>query len=180
MGAPKTTANGARRGRPPKFGRPGQVVALTLPPDVVRALRRVDTDLAWAIVTLVGKQPTEQLRSRPPDCELVRVGGRGSLIVVNRAVFKQLPGVQVIPLYGNRGFLALEEGRGMADLELAVIDRLASRSIDAEEAEALQGLRAQLRKWRLDPRLRCRTRTIIIVERAPGTAEPVRPSAAAV
>ena len=41
-----------KRGRPPKFGRPGQVVALTLPEEVVAGLRRIDPDVAWAVVRL--------------------------------------------------------------------------------------------------------------------------------
>ena len=44
-----------KRGRPPKFGRPGRVVALTLPEEVVLGLRKVNADLAWAIVTLFEK-----------------------------------------------------------------------------------------------------------------------------
>ncbi len=41
--------------------------------------------------------------------------------------FKNLAGVSIIPLADGRGFLALEAGRGVSDLELAVIDRLESR-----------------------------------------------------
>src|SRR5207244_1618912 len=35
-----------RPGRPPKFGRPGELVAVTLPSDVIRGLRQIDDDLA--------------------------------------------------------------------------------------------------------------------------------------
>src|SRR5579872_5190556 len=49
------TARG-KRGRPPKFGRPGQFVALTLPEEVVAGLRRIDADLAWAVVRLFEKE----------------------------------------------------------------------------------------------------------------------------
>jgi len=38
-----------KRGRPPKFGRPSQMVALTLPEEVVRDCGRIDDDIAWAI-----------------------------------------------------------------------------------------------------------------------------------
>ena len=41
------------RGRPPKFGRPSQFVALTLPEEVVAGLRRIDADVAWAVVSAV-------------------------------------------------------------------------------------------------------------------------------
>src|SRR5205814_914451 len=39
-----------KRGRPPKFGRPSRLVALTLPTQVIRGLRKLHPDLAWAIV----------------------------------------------------------------------------------------------------------------------------------
>jgi len=35
-----------------------------------------------------------------------------------------MPGVHIIPPGATRAFLALEPGRGMSDLEVAVIDRL--------------------------------------------------------
>ena len=38
-----------RRGRPPKFGRPAQLVTLTLPEDVISWLSTIDPDLGWAI-----------------------------------------------------------------------------------------------------------------------------------
>ena len=43
----------AKRGRPTKFGRASRVVALTLPEDVLSALRHVHPDPARAIVKLV-------------------------------------------------------------------------------------------------------------------------------
>ncbi len=158
-----------KRGRPPKFGRPSEVVALTLPSEVVRSLRSVHPDLAWAIVTLFEKTPrrTPPPAEPVPDAELVAIAERRSLIVVNRATVRTLPGIHIVPLAGDRAFLALEPGRGMADLELAVIDRLDDRALDARERTALRRLRAQLRAWRRDPGLRFATRAIIVVERAP-------------
>jgi len=157
-----------RRGRPLKFARPSQVVALTLPEDVISGLRQVHPDLARAIVTLFERRAGERADdpSSQPDAELVKVGGRESLIVVNRSVFKSLPGVNIIPLDGERAFLALEPDKGMADLELSVVDRLESHDADASEREALRALRASLREWRQEPTLRFLTRAIIVVERA--------------
>lgn len=164
-----------KRGRPPKFGRPGQVVALTLPEEVVRGLRRVHPDLAWAIVTLFEKRPPAAAMEEQADAELVTIADRRSLIVVNRAVFKRLPGVSIIPLAGNRAFLALEPGRGMADLELAVIDRLEDSSLPPRERKAVKALRSQLTRWRHDRALRFHTRAIIVVERV--VERPARPGA---
>jgi hypothetical protein len=144
------------------------VVAITLPDEVVRGLKRIHSDLAWAIVRLFERRSR---RIAPeagpcPDCALVGVTGGRSLIVVNRHVVKALPGVNMIPLDGDRAFLALDRDSGVADLELAVLDRLADRSIRARERTALARLRAQLRRWRRDPALDCQTRAIIVVHRA--------------
>jgi len=85
--------------------------------------------------------------------------------VVNRAAVKRLPGVQIIPLNGHRAFLALEPGRGMPDLELAVRDRLDDRAVNGRERQALTELRSLLARWRRDRRLRVESRSIIVVER---------------
>jgi hypothetical protein len=155
-----------RRGRPSKFGRPSHVVALTLPEDVIRGLRKVHPDIAWAIVRLFEKRPNRAPdEAAQPDAELVTIAERRSLIVVNRAIFKSLPGISIIPLTANRAFLALDVGRGMTDLELAVIDRLDDPASERRERAALKGLRAQLRAWRHDRTLRIHTRAIIVVER---------------
>jgi hypothetical protein len=156
----------ARRGRPPKFGRPGHVVALTLPDDVVRGLRRVDPDVARAIVALFEKSGTRSTaRASQPDVELVSIADRRSLIVVNRSVFQHLAGVSIVPLHGDRAFLALDPGRGMSDLELAVVDSLERSDLDPRERTALRALREELRSWRHDRSLRFHYRSIIVVER---------------
>jgi len=144
------------------------VVAITLPHEAIRGLKRIHADLAWAIVRLLQKRSTspDGARHAGSDSELVSVAHGRSLIVVNRKVFEELPGVNLIPLHGDRAFLALDQDAGVADLELAVVDRMAQRSIDARERAALVELRAHLRRWRRDPALRCRTRSIIVIERA--------------
>jgi hypothetical protein len=158
----------AKRGRPSKFGRPSQLVALTLPEEVVRGLHKVHPDLAWAVVKLFEKRPE---RPAAPDAhqgsELARIAARHSLIVVNPQILKSLPGVSIVPLAGagDRAFLALDPGRGVTDLELAVGDRLEDPSVAANERKALKDLRAQLRSWRHDRSLRFHARTIIVVER---------------
>ena len=164
----KTTSS--RRGRPSKFGRPSQVVALTLPDDIVRGLRKIDTDLGWAIVTLAEKSPARAAgeSDAQPDVELVTIADRRSLIVVNRAAISHLRGVNIVPLHGDRAFLALDAGRGMTDLELAVIDSLDDPLVEARERKALLKLRAQLRAWRHDRTLRFHSRSIIVVERLSG------------
>ncbi len=158
----------ARRGRPPKFGQPGQVVALTLPQKTIRGLRKVHSDLAWAIVTLFENGSPKRAIGPAADAELVTIADRQSLIVVNRAVFKRLPGVNIIPLNGSHAFLALDPGQGLADLELAALDRFDDPAIDVRERRALRTFRTQLKRWREDRALRFHTRAIIVVERRRG------------
>lgn len=157
-----------KRGRPPKFGRPSRVVAVTLPEETIRGLRKLHPDLAWSIVTLFEKRPAMSHERAQPSAELIEIADRRSLIVVNGTVIRRLPGVHIIPLNGDRAFLALESGLGMADLELAVRDRLDQASVKARERAALEELRALLSKWRRDRRLRVYSRAIIVVERTAG------------
>ena len=83
--------------------------------------------------------------------------------MVNSAVIQSLPGVNVVPLDATRAFLAMEPGRGISDLELAVIDRL-DDAVETRERQALDQLRRQLKAWRRDPALRFHSRSIIVVE----------------
>jgi hypothetical protein len=145
------------------------VVSLTLPDDALQALNRVDPDPGWAIVKLLEQEPRgDATEVRQRDVELAQIAARRSLIVVSRSVFKTLPGVNLIPLSETRAFLALDPGRGMSDLELAVIDRLSDTGIAEPERNGLKSLRAQLTAWRRDRELRFHTRSIIVVERVNG------------
>jgi hypothetical protein len=158
-----------KRGRPPKFGRPGRFVALTLPEDVLDWLHAIDADPARAIVSLFDRQHDRRSRSHAaarPDVELVSIGPRRNLIVVAHAAFVALNGVSAVPMGGGRAFLALQSGGGMAELELAVIDRLGERDLSDMERNGLTSLRQHLREWRQDATLSCHTRSIIVVERA--------------
>ena len=163
-----------RRGRPPKFGRPGHVVSLTLPDDTLQALNQVDPDTGWAIVKLLERDERPVRGRAVPDVELAKIGTRRSLIVVSRAVFRSLPGVNLIPLNDDVAFLALDPGRGMSDLELVVIDRLGDERLEARERKALEALRAQLAEWRKDSGLTFHSRSIIVVEQTAGTAGKAR------
>jgi hypothetical protein len=156
----------ARRGRPHKYGRPSQVVALTLPQEVIETLRASHSDLGWAIVRLVEKTRGRS-RTKPPTAgvQLVEVGGGASLIVVDPAFLQHLPAVQMVPLSDAEAFLALAPGRGMADLEIAVVDQLERLKAGTPERRAAGRFRQQLRAWRRDSRLTFESRSIILVTR---------------
>jgi hypothetical protein len=155
------------RGRPLKFGRPARLVALTLPEDVVRWLHGIHPDPAWAIVSLheSGIRGSRRRHPRPGAVPgLAQLPGRRALIVVDPHSCRNLSGVSVIPMGTDRAFLALEGDRGLADLELAILDRLDDPRVAAEERQGLRRFRTQLRDWRRSSRLRFSTRSIILVE----------------
>lgn len=139
-------------------------MSLTLPEDTLQALNRVDPDTGWAIVKLLEHERADTPGRVEPDVELVKIAARRFLIVVNRSVFRRLPSVNLIPLSPTRAFLALEAGRGMSDLELVVIDRLADAGLTDRERQALETLRSELAGWRRDRGLRFHSRAIIVVE----------------
>jgi hypothetical protein len=161
-----------KRGRPPKFGRPARLLAVTLPDDVVAWLQEINPDPAWAIVSLFEHQHRRSpARETPhPDVQLVEIGPRRALIVVPQSAFVAIPGVSVVPLGAGRAFLALEPGKGIAELELAVIDRLEESDVEDAEGRILNSLRRHLRDWRQDKGLTFGARSIIVVERARRTA----------
>jgi hypothetical protein len=70
----------------------------------------------------------------------------------------------VIRLSDGRGFLALEAGKGYADLELAVVDRLDAPGGSPERRQALAEIRKLLRDWRQSG-LRFESRSILVVDR---------------
>lgn len=160
-----------KRGRPPKFGRPAKLVALTLPDDVLAWLQSINPDPRWAIVTLFERQGSNRSVTQErttPNIELVSVAPRRALIVVRQAMFHALPGVDIVPLGGGRAFLALDPGMGMADLELTVIDQLEQKGLSAGEQDSLRELRQQLKAWREDKDLAFTSQSIIIVEQRQG------------
>jgi hypothetical protein len=156
-----------KRGRPLKFGRPTQLVTLSLPDDVVQWLRTVDADPAWAVVKLCERASKANTKPRQDSlADLVQLPGQRALILVKPEPFKNLKGISIIPLADGRGFLALEAGKGVADLEIAVVDRLDAGDLAPSERSALQFLRQQLRQWR-ESGTEFESRAIVIAKRAP-------------
>lgn len=168
-----------RRGRPPKYGTPSKIVAVTLPEEVVTELESLHDDIGWAIVRLVEQRRQETVAGESKQrrgkgrrfagakavaaAELVSVGAGQSLIVVNSATVRSIPGVQMIPLSETEAFLALEPGRGLADLEVAVLDHGEKLRNGSREKAAIDQLLAQLRLWRRNETLAFHSRAIILV-----------------
>jgi hypothetical protein len=151
-----------QRGRPQKYGRAADLISLTLPRDVIDWLETLDADIAWAIVKL-HERATKPRKHDAGVASLVRFPGDRALIQVDAALFSEIPGVALIPVSDERAFLALEAGKGAADLELLVLDRLDHKRIDADERAALVELRQMLKQWRQDG-IRFESRSIIIAQ----------------
>lgn len=154
----------AKLGRPLKFGRRTQMITLTLPDDVVAWLSTIDDDLAWAVVKLFDRAKKASSARRVELAGLFQVPGDRALILVRPEHFRRLPGVSLISLADGRAFLALEPTKGVADLELAVIDRLEARSLGEAERDALMRLRALLQQWRREG-IHFESRSIVIAHR---------------
>jgi hypothetical protein len=169
-----------QRGRPLKFGRPARLLALTLPQDVVAALRRIHPDPAWAIVSLyekVAKGQPHVPSARQPAIELAQLSPESSLIVVDPRALRSAPGMSVVPVASGRAFLTFDEGRGLADLELAILEQLQDPKTSVATRRELRALQRQVRDWRCGRGFRFSKRSIILVERtrAPRPARAPRP-----
>lgn len=159
------SSTGAKRGRPLKFGRPTRPLSISLPDDVIEWLESLDPDPAWAIVGLFEKARSRHASTGPRvPAELVQLPGKRALILVTPDVFDGLSGVSVIRLSDGRGFLALQPGKGYADLELAVVDMIDAVNVSPERRKALVEIRKQLREWRQSG-LVFEARSILVVER---------------
>lgn len=157
-----------RRGRPPKFGRPARLVAITLPHDVLDWLGSIDPDLGKAVVALFdapGGKAAPPRALPPSGAEIVEVGRGRGLILVSPNLVRDVTGVDAIPFGEGRAFLALEPSWTTADLELAVVDVLERGVEDRTRRSELSIFRGQLRALRTDPSVRLTQRSIIVVER---------------
>jgi hypothetical protein len=140
-------------------------VALT-----IQGLKTIDADLAKAVVALVDRaqgRTTAPIGGWDSPVSLAHVNDTRALIVIDPAIFRDIPGCAVIPLSEGRAFLALDAGRTLADLELSVADILDDGAAIGGR-EALSALRQSLREWRRDDSLSFHTRSIVLVERTTG------------
>lgn len=171
------TSRHRRRGRPSKFGRPSQMIALTLPEDILGALATVHRDPGWAIVRLVEKLLGEGAPHRPPKspvAELVQLPGSRAIIVVQPQIFGRMRGIAMIPLSDGRAFLAFDQTAGLADLEVAILDQL-DAGPSAQRSELLKA-RDIVRAWRQDTGLVFRSRSILVGEQLRVAAHQLLPT----
>lgn len=138
-------------------------MALTLPDEVIETLQASHSDLGWAIVKMVEQTRGRGMRQSSPDPQLLEIGAGASLIVVNPSLLQDVPAVKMVPLSDSEAFLALAPGRGMADLEIAIIDQLERLEPNTPQRRAAERLRNKLRAWRRDRRLTFESRSIVLV-----------------
>jgi hypothetical protein len=155
-------ASSVTRGRPPKFKEPSQRVTLTLPSRLVDLLRAEDPDLSRAVSN--GLEPNPVPRRLIVD--VMRVGRRESLIIINPTLLPTLRDCSFIRLAADRAFIALKPSGTLADLALAVADRLEDADITRQQRTALRALRRVLRTWRLDRKVNVTHKAILILDGA--------------
>ncbi|MGE4053673.1 MAG: hypothetical protein AB7F99_02645 [Vicinamibacterales bacterium] len=153
------------RGRPLKFGRPARSVTVTLPDDVLNALRARDRDLGRAIVALLPVASTPP--SRSPAVVLHQTGRRAVIVVRPVEALRRLPGVDLVSLGDpDRALIAFSEGMSAATFELRVQDLLESPSLPPDDAEVVTRLASLLRDVRRTARRSLSQATIIVLEDA--------------
>jgi hypothetical protein len=155
------TARG--RGRPRKFGRASRAVTVTLPEDVLARLGAIDADIGRAIVSAAERAAAPR-RTLPPPAELATYGNHAVILVTPIKALRQLPGVELIPIGGNRALIALEGVHQIPRLELDVRDALERSAGDPAQRAALSMLADILREARVSPQLKVAERTIIVLE----------------
>src|SRR4029453_14896342 len=120
----------------------------------------------WALVKL--HERATKARAAPREvAQLVRFPGDRALIIVRSDLIKERPGVSPIPVSEGRAFLALDSGKGVADLELFVLDRIDDPRSNPAERRALNELHHLLKRWRREG-FRFESRSIIIAHHKVG------------
>ncbi len=152
-----------RRGRPRKFLGRSSAVTLTLPEEVIAALRSVDADLSRAVVRLT--QPELAKRPHPP-AELA-VFGRKAVIVVNPThTLEQRTGVSLVPLPDGRALISFDQPLTISQLELLLRDSLEDRQLPDADRRIFNAVADILRTARQSNEVALRQRSIIVLEAA--------------
>jgi hypothetical protein len=150
----------SRRGRPRKFSRPSRGVTLTLPDDVIEALRAVDSDLSVAVVRMA--------QSLVPDApfaraELINYGGRSVIIVPRSQVLKERTGVELVPLTE-----VVRSWRSTIDVNFAARApdrrRPCRPRIEGADRDMFEALAEILKNARRSERVEVRQRNIIVLQ----------------
>lgn len=152
-----------RRGRPRKFLGPSRAVTLTLPEEIVGALRGIDEDLSRAVVRLA--QPEVAKRPHPP-AELA-VFGRRAVIVVNPThTLEERTGVALVPLSDGRALISFDRATTIEQLELRLQDAMDDHRLPAADQRVFEAVAEILKTARRSEQVVLRQRSIIMLEAA--------------
>jgi len=139
-------------------------VTLTLPEDVVAALKAVDRDLSRAVVRVV--QPLMVAQSPPATAKVTTLGDRGALILLPPSRWlREFAGVELITLSDGRALLSFDEGMSIADFELSLRDAVADDILQQDDRAMLQELATILRDARRSDGVVLKRRSIVILHR---------------
>jgi hypothetical protein len=153
----------ARRGRPRKFSRPSRAVTLTLPDDVIEALRTIDTDLSMAIVRALETRGPEAPRAL---AEFITCDDDRSVVVVPPSrTLGARTGVDLVPLSDGGALLLLDDRLSIPEFELRLIDALADPTLEDGDRAVFDALAQILRSTRLEEGVEIQQRGIIVLRR---------------
>ena len=133
---------------------------LTLPEDVVAALRSVDDDLSRAVVRLA-----EPLIGQAPQAaaELKTFGSRSVIVVPPNRLLKHRAGVEFVPFPDGRALICFQEGLSISDIELRIRDALTD-SVEPKDRETFEAVGKILRSARLADSVSVQRRSIIVLQ----------------
>lgn len=150
-----------RRGRPRKFSRPSRAVTLTLPEDVIAALRAVDTDLSRAVVRIA---PRTSAPRDPEPIEVAAYGEHAVIIVPRNRELAERIGIDLVPLSDGGALISFDRGLSASHLELRLGDALADPSLAPADRTLFEALADILRRARKADGLALRERSIIVLK----------------
>jgi hypothetical protein len=138
-------------------------VTITLPDDVIERLASIDVDLGRAIVAVVERRRRAGSTARRP-AEIARFGSRSVIVVPPVNGFRQLEGVQLVPIGDNRALISLEHPHCIPQLELGIRDALDRDDVDRPERPTFEAVADILQKARRSEGIGVEERTIIVLE----------------
>jgi len=165
----------SRRGRPRKFTRPSRAITVTLPDDVIAALRTIDGDLSHAIARVAAPL----IATTPPAraTEVVRYGDRAVIVVPRNRALLARAGVELIPFADGRALIAFDD-LSASQLELRLGDALTDPGLTGGDRTLFEELASILRNARRADASSVQQRSIIVLHSARRRSRSLEPRSA--
>ena len=149
-------------GRPQKFGRPARAVTVTLPEDVVAALKRLDDDVSRAIVRIA--LPLAADVTPYAAAELSKHGDTAVIVIRPEPALERMPGVTLVPLPDGRALISLDDAMTIYEFELTLRDALDDGDIERTDVSAIRAILDILKSARQAANITLRQRRIIVLQ----------------